>query len=93
MLKDCGILLAQKNHFISRVLTLLALLIIAGFIDISYAAESSILDSADSYQNNHNETVIITDSFGRDTPRSTVSGFISALGEDDYRLVMRDGDL
>ena len=92
MLKDCGLdasfkmLLTQKNHFISRVLTLIALLIIAGFINISYAAESSILDSADSYKSNHNDKVLITDSFGRDTPRSTVLGFISALGANDYRL-------
>ena len=86
LLKDCDMLSMQKNHFISRVLILLALLIIAGFINISYAAESSILDSADSYKSNHNDKVLITDSFGRDTPRSTVLGFISALGANDYRL-------
>lgn len=68
------------------VAIVLALWIMASFTNKGYAAESSILESADSYQNNHNETVVITDSFGRDTPRSTVLGFISALGANDYRL-------
>ena len=68
------------------VILTLALLVMAGFTNVSPAAESTLFDSADNYKANHNEQVAITDSFGRDTPRSTVLGFISALGDNDYRL-------
>ncbi|MDN5801122.1 MAG: mechanosensitive ion channel family protein [Psychrobacter sp.] len=51
------------------------------------AAEAGILGVGSS--NNNEETTdntSIPDSFGRDTPRHTVQGFIGALGENDYLL-------
>lgn len=51
------------------------------------AAEAGILGVGSS--NNSEETTdntSIPDSFGRDTPRHTVQGFIGALGENDYLL-------
>lgn len=48
------------------------------------AAETGILG----VDGNSGETAreVLPDSFGRDTPRHTVQGFISALGENDYLL-------
>lgn len=52
------------------------------------AAEAGILGVGSSSNNNEETTdnTSIPDSFGRDTPRHTVQGFIGALGENDYLL-------
>nr|WP_227686601.1 mechanosensitive ion channel family protein [Psychrobacter fozii] len=51
----------------------------------TFAAEASSLGISDS-SSEESEKSPRPDSFGRDTPRNTVQGFISALGENDYLL-------
>lgn len=50
----------------------------------AFAAEASILGVGGS--NDETASTSIPDSFGRDTPRNTVQGFLKALGENDYLL-------
>ena len=70
-------------------LIVIALLIAMIFSVISLpsalAAEASILGVGGSKTEEAADTSI-PDSFGRDTPRHTVQGFLGALGENDYLL-------
>ncbi|MBE0442525.1 MAG: mechanosensitive ion channel family protein [Psychrobacter sp.] len=64
---------------------LLALLLSLLWPTHTFAAEASTLGVSESSSEESVES-LRPDSFGRDTPRHTVQGFISALGEDDYLL-------
>ncbi len=72
-----------------KVYLWLAILLLTTVLSLSptsaLAAEASLLGIGSA---NSEESVRtpIQDSFGRDTPRQTVQGFISALGENDYLL-------
>lgn len=66
------------------IVLLLAMILSIVLPNNAFAAEAGALGVGDSSE----ETVAtpLPDSFGRDTPRHTVQGFISALGENDYLL-------
>ena len=67
------------------ILFLLVMLLSALLPNNAFAAEASALGMGGSTSEESASTPI-PDSFGRDTPRHTVQGFISALGENDYLL-------
>ena len=67
------------------ILFLLVMLLSALLPNNAFAAEASALGMGGS-TSEESATTPIPDSFGRDTPRHTVQGFISALGENDYLL-------
>ncbi|PWK14705.1 MscS family membrane protein [Psychrobacter immobilis] len=67
------------------ILFLLVMLLSALLPNNAFAAEASALGMGSSTSEESASTPI-PDSFGRDTPRHTVQGFISALGENDYLL-------
>lgn len=67
------------------ILFLLVMLLSALLPNNAFAAEASALGMGGSTSEESVSTPI-PDSFGRDTPRHTVQGFISALGENDYLL-------
>lgn len=67
------------------ILFLLVMLLSALLPNNAFAAEASTLGMGGSTSEESASTPI-PDSFGRDTPRHTVQGFISALGENDYLL-------
>lgn len=68
------------------LLGLLLLTLLFSLLPIStFAAEASLLGVGGG-TTEESERTPIPDSFGRDTPRHTVQGFISALGENDYLL-------
>ena len=67
------------------ILFLLVMLLSALLPNNTFAAEASALGMGGSTSEESASTPI-PDSFGRDTPRHTVQGFISALGENDYLL-------
>jgi len=67
------------------ILFLLVMLLSALLPNNAFAAEASELGMGGSTSEESASTPI-PDSFGRDTPRHTVQGFISALGENDYLL-------
>lgn len=73
-----------KMPFIVAML-LLAMLLSIALPNNAYAVEAGTLGVGN---DSSGETVStpLPDSFGRDTPRHTVQGFISALGENDYLL-------
>ena len=86
---------ATWSNFITKILFVQASRLVLGslllvlvssllFISTTFAAETSALTVEETYERNHNDQVLVTDSFRRDTPRSTVLAFISALGENDY---------
>lgn len=80
-------------HYRERItaIALSVLLALASLLlsSIAAAAPTSALNIEDSYESNHTEKVSVSDSFGRDSPRSTVLGFISALGESNYARASR----
>ena len=67
------------------VLLLLAMILSIVLPQTAHAVDASALGAGG---DSSEETVAapLPDSFGRDTPRHTVQGFISALGENDYLL-------
>ncbi len=67
------------------ILFFLVMLLSALLPNNAFAAEASALGMGGSTSEESASTPI-PDSFGRDTPRHTVQGFISALGENDYLL-------
>ncbi|WP_201594021.1 mechanosensitive ion channel family protein [Psychrobacter vallis] len=67
------------------VVFLLAMMLSLLLPNHAFAAEVGALGGGDS-NNEESASTPIPDSFGRDTPRHTVQGFISALGENDYLL-------
>lgn len=67
------------------ILFLLVMLLSALLPNNAFAAEASALGMGGS-TSEESASTSIPDSFGRDTPRHTVQGFISALGENDYLL-------
>lgn len=73
-----------KMPFVVAML-LLAMLLSIALPNNAYAVEAGALGVSN---DSSGETVStpLPDSFGRDTPRHTVQGFISALGENDYLL-------
>lgn len=71
------------------VCLLLALLFSFILPNSALAAESGVLGiggTSDSSEGEEGARTPIPDSFGRDTPRNTVQGFISALSENDFLL-------
>ncbi|WP_353103830.1 mechanosensitive ion channel domain-containing protein [Psychrobacter sp. AH5] len=71
---------------LSTIVTfLLAVLTVLLFSAPVLAADASVLGVGGS-ENTEEARSPIPDSFGRDTPRQTVQGFLSALGENDYLL-------
>lgn len=74
--------LAKKSAFAMALL--LALLLNILLPTSALAVEGGVLGIGGSSDNSGSETP--PDSFGRDTPRNTVQGFIRALGENDYLL-------
>lgn len=67
------------------VVFLLAMVLSLLLPNHAFAAEAGALSGGDS-STEESASTPIPDSFGRDTPRHTVQGFISALGENDYLL-------
>ena len=67
------------------VVFLLAMMMSLLLPNTSFAAEAGALGVGSSNSEESADTPI-PDSFGRDTPRHTVQGFISALSENDYLL-------
>ncbi len=68
------------------ILTLLLALLIGLTLPVKgLAADASVLGVGGSESSEETRSPI-PDSFGRDTPRQTVQGFLSALGENDYLL-------
>ncbi|WP_407074410.1 mechanosensitive ion channel family protein [Psychrobacter sp. CAL346-MNA-CIBAN-0220] len=65
---------------------LIALLFSLVLPNTVFAAEAGVLGIGSSSKENESARTPVPDSFGRDTPRYTVQGFISALGENDYLL-------
>ncbi len=81
------IMTAQLNRTACTTAALLLIIVLSLLLaNTSFAAKNSAQDIADTYKSNHNEQVVVPDAYGRDTPRSTVLGFISALGTNDYML-------
>ena len=78
-------LLVQASRLVTAISYLwLALVSNSLLISSTFAAEPSVLNIENSYERNHNDQVPVADSFGRDTPRSTVLAFISALSGNNY---------
>ena len=78
-------LLVQASRLVTAISYLwLALVSNSLVISPTFAAEPSVLNIENSYERNHNDQVPVADSFGRDTPRSTVLAFISALSGNNY---------
>jgi MscS family membrane protein len=73
-----------KMPFIVAML-LLAMLLSIALPNSAYAVEAGALGVGNDSSGEAVSTPL-PDSFGRDTPRHTVQGFISALGENDYLL-------
>ncbi len=70
-------------------ITMMFLLIMAMSVLLptaSFAAETTTLGVNGTTGSEESVSTPIPDSFGRDTPRHTVQGFIKALGENDYLL-------
>lgn len=72
------------------IITLISALLLSVMLSVTPAysalgAESSMLGVGGS-SSEEGARPVIPDSFGRDTPRHTVQGFISALSENDYLL-------
>lgn len=74
--------LSRTMIVLSLLLTLLFSLILP---NVAFAAEASVLGIGGTGETGSTSEPA-PDSFGRDTPRHTVQGFISALGENDYLL-------
>ena len=78
-----------RKSRLSRALIVMSLLLTLLFSMIlpsaAFAAEASVLGIGGSSEADSTSEPA-PDSFGRDTPRHTVQGFISALGENDYLL-------
>ncbi len=79
------ITLMSSTKILLSITMLLVLLFSLLMPNSSFAADAGVLGIGG---NNSEEQVrtSIPDSFGRDTPRNTVQGFISALGQNDYLL-------
>ncbi|WP_201583801.1 mechanosensitive ion channel family protein [Psychrobacter jeotgali] len=72
---------------ISVIVALLLALLISLVMPVQVmAAEVGALDLNGNDNKEESSRTAIPDSFGRDTPRQTVQGFISALSENDYLL-------
>lgn len=82
LLSSLTALLSKALITMSLLLTLLFSLILP---NVAFAAEASVLGIGGTGETGSTSEPA-PDSFGRDTPRHTVQGFISALGENDYLL-------
>jgi len=75
----------------TRVLLIVAAFLFAMILSLvapqnALAAEANILGVGGTSSSEETAETTIPDSFGRDTPRHTVQGFIKALGDNDYLL-------
>ena len=79
------------SHPISKMSLVIMMFSLAMMVSLllpnmAFAAEPSALGVGSSNSSEESVSTPVPDSFGRDTPRNTVQGFIRALGENDYLL-------
>ena len=79
---------STRVPFIVVLITALLLSLLSSLLlpSTALAAEASVLGISNNSDSEESVRTPIPDSFGRDTPRNTVQGFISALSENDYLL-------
>lgn len=81
----------SSTHSISKTPLTIMVFLFAMMVSLllpntAFAAEPSALGLGGSGNSEESTTTPIPDSFGRDTPRHTVQGFIKALSDNDYLL-------
>ncbi|MER1973513.1 MAG: mechanosensitive ion channel family protein, partial [Psychrobacter alimentarius] len=87
LIVNTGLSLSYLTKKISLAVSVFLLAMVMSLLSIStaFAAEPSALMGGSSSEESSTSTPL-PDSFGRDTPRHAVQGFISALSENDYLL-------